>query len=330
MSEIHEQININTAGKEQLLTLPGIGDALAERILAARPFSSLDGLKDVEGIGDTMFEQLSPLIKLSDSDDSENLNEAEIPQEQSESTAIADKRNALEDDIQEPQMLETAQEDDEVSSIPEATPTPEHDLPYEAKSNQAEPTQSDADEIELDASAQEVDEVSVQQGKDRIPDHPQPDFADTAKPQPKFITQGCAFWLMLGITTVSLILSVIASLGILVAVNGGLEYVSPREFMTLNRQVDGLTAQVNRIDSDLDDLYLRMENLESLSGRLGQLENNLAKLQKRIDNNDAQFEELSTGVDDLAEQVKEVQTETNSFSNFLDGLRKLLVGDASS
>ncbi len=329
MSEIHEQININTADKEQLLTLPGIGDALAERILAARPFSSLDGLKDVDGIGDTMFGQLSPLVTLSDSDDSENLDEAELPQEQSEITAIADKSNAPAEDVQEPRLLETAQDDDSLS-IPESTQTSEDDLPGEPKSSQAEPTQSDADEIELDTSAQEVDEVSFQQGKDRIPDHPQPDFADPAKPQPKFITQGCAFWLMLGITTVSLVLSVIASLGILVAVNGGLEFVSPREFMTLKRQVDGLTAQVNRIDSDLDDLYLRMENLESLSGRLGQLENNLAKLQKRIDNNDAQFEELSTGVDDLAEQVKEVQTETNSFSNFLDGLRKLLAGDASS
>ena len=157
MSEIHEQININTADKEQLLTLPGIGDALAERILAARPFSSLDGLKDVDGIGDTMFGQLSPLVTLSDSDDSENLDEAELPQEQSEITAIADKSNAPAEDVQEPRLLEKAQDDDS-SSIPESTQTSEDDLPGEPKSSQAERTQSDADEIELDTSAQEVDQ----------------------------------------------------------------------------------------------------------------------------------------------------------------------------
>ena len=47
MSEQPDQININAASKEQLVTLPGIGDALADRILAARPYSSLDGLKEV-------------------------------------------------------------------------------------------------------------------------------------------------------------------------------------------------------------------------------------------------------------------------------------------
>jgi hypothetical protein len=330
MSEQADQTNINIASKVELLALPGIGNALAERIIDTRPFSSLDGLKEVEGIGDTMLEQLIPLIKLSDSDDSENPDEAELPQEQSESTAIADRSDATAVDVQEPQLLETAQEDAESSSIPGASLPPNHDLPGEAKSSQVEPTHSDADEFELDDSVQEMEEAGIQQGKDRIPDHPQPDFANAAKPQPKFITRGCAFWLMLGITTLSLILSVIASLGILVAVNGGLEYVSPREFMTLKRQVDGLTAQVNRIDSDLDDLFLRMENLESLSGRLGQLENNLAKLQKQNDINDALLKELSTGVDDLTEQVEEVKTETNSFSNFLEGLRKLLAGEASS
>ena len=57
-------ININTADKALLATLPGIGDVLAERIIAYReengPFQSISQLRNVDGIGtgkvDTIFE----------------------------------------------------------------------------------------------------------------------------------------------------------------------------------------------------------------------------------------------------------------------------------
>ena len=52
-------VNINTASKEQLMTLPGIGDVLADRILAYRKtygkFSAAEQLMDVEGIGEAKF-----------------------------------------------------------------------------------------------------------------------------------------------------------------------------------------------------------------------------------------------------------------------------------
>ena len=43
--------NINTAGSEELQGLPGIGPALAAAIIAARPFSTVDALTRVPGIG---------------------------------------------------------------------------------------------------------------------------------------------------------------------------------------------------------------------------------------------------------------------------------------
>lgn len=59
-------ININTATEQQLQELPGIGPAKAAAIVAHRQehgtFSTTDGLKDVSGIGDKSFEQLSDLI----------------------------------------------------------------------------------------------------------------------------------------------------------------------------------------------------------------------------------------------------------------------------
>lgn len=55
-------ININTADQSELEELEGIGPTLAQRIIIYRetngPFSSIEELKDVSGIGDKKFEGL--------------------------------------------------------------------------------------------------------------------------------------------------------------------------------------------------------------------------------------------------------------------------------
>ena len=59
------RVNINAADAEELMSLPGIGEVLAERIIKNRPYQSVDELLRVEGIGEATLEQLRPLVKLS-------------------------------------------------------------------------------------------------------------------------------------------------------------------------------------------------------------------------------------------------------------------------
>ncbi len=59
------QVNINTATLEELDTLPEVGPAIAQRIINARPFSSIEDIMRVSGIATTTFEKMKPYITIS-------------------------------------------------------------------------------------------------------------------------------------------------------------------------------------------------------------------------------------------------------------------------
>ncbi len=62
----NNKVNINTASKEELMTIPGIGETRAEAILAYRQkhglFTSIEELKNVEGIKDGVFSKMKDYI----------------------------------------------------------------------------------------------------------------------------------------------------------------------------------------------------------------------------------------------------------------------------
>ena len=59
-------ININTATKEELMTISGIGESKADAIIKYREenekFNTIEDIKNVSGIGDSLFEQIKTYI----------------------------------------------------------------------------------------------------------------------------------------------------------------------------------------------------------------------------------------------------------------------------
>lgn len=69
-------LNINRATARELTALPGIGDTLAQRIVAYREahgdFASIDAITEVSGIGEKRFEAIQNLITVEETDENSN------------------------------------------------------------------------------------------------------------------------------------------------------------------------------------------------------------------------------------------------------------------
>ncbi len=61
-------IDLNTANIEELQTIKGIGPVLAERIVAGRPYKSVDQLEKIQGIGPKTLEKFRPYVFVSESE----------------------------------------------------------------------------------------------------------------------------------------------------------------------------------------------------------------------------------------------------------------------
>ena len=66
-SSIEGKININTASKEELESLPSIGSSKADKIIEYRnnkKFESIEEIKNVNGIGDSLYEKIKDNIEV--------------------------------------------------------------------------------------------------------------------------------------------------------------------------------------------------------------------------------------------------------------------------
>ena len=67
-ANIKKYVSINNATKEELMTLSGIGEAKALAIISYReengPFSRIEDLMNITGIGEKMFDKIKDYITL--------------------------------------------------------------------------------------------------------------------------------------------------------------------------------------------------------------------------------------------------------------------------
>jgi prefoldin subunit 5 len=311
------KVDINLAGTQELTTIPGVGPEMARRIIAARPFEELDDLQRVSGIGPAVLERILPYLELHGNNRPEAViletAEAEMAPEESplpEVQDLAESEEEAEEIVHELPPPEAEEEAPIALPAPEAAPADLDTEPEEAEEPEPEPVFTKAPPA---ASPEPV--------FTKAPPAPQPEAA----PLPaNLATRGQSFWMAVGMGLLALVLALAIGLGVLASLNGGLEYATPADVAGISRQVDGVQAQAEILQGDLTGLRARVDNLETLGGRVSEIEQATTELQSGLDAAATHLDELQQQANGLNSQVEELQTQSNRVQNFLDGMRNLL------
>ena len=57
-------LDLNTAARDELMSLPGVGEVMANRIIEGRPYATIEDLGNVEGIGPKKLEKLVEYVRI--------------------------------------------------------------------------------------------------------------------------------------------------------------------------------------------------------------------------------------------------------------------------
>ena len=359
-------IDINTADAATLTQLHGVGSALAERIIAARPFASVSDLRRVSGVGPAFLERVRPQIVLSEpsglggedvpveaapsTESEEALLEADSPPPPAETTPPPTGPTlpkAQEETALPPPEAEPDGPAEPKAALPKVDPAPPPPAELEATPARVK-TPPDQPAMPAAMVADQPAATVADQPAATVADKPAVIVADklaatvadkpARKKEPALVTRAQALWITLAAGTLVFVLAVALSLSVITAINGGLEFANPSQVAELSDRLDGLDRQAGVLEQDLEGMRKRLDNLDTLSGRLEAVEETALQLQAGADEVNVQVDALTTQVDefegrlddlegDVANLVADydiVKEQNTRFQDFLDGLRTLL------
>lgn len=134
---------------------------------------------------------------------------------------------------------------------------------------------------------------------------------------------GPLLWVALTIL-LSVFLSVGMTLGLLLSINGTLNIGRHANVREMNRDLAVLEQDLAALQSQVDGLSQRVEALQGLSGRMGQVEDQVAGLEGDMEEALSSVERMRTRFEAVEEITESLETRVDRFDQFLEGLRDLL------
>lgn len=303
MLEPSSQVDINRASTEALIALPGIGPALAQRIVADRPYASVDDLARVRGISPEMVERLRSMLTVS--------------------AVETEPKGMGEPSPSEPESPVKGEEGitRSVEGVTDAVPDAEVPLPVEepVRPVQGVETPLPVEDFPLPSPAPEPTSHAEE------PAAPAPSVQSAPAPaSPRSGERIASLTTLLGVGAICVILAVGLTLGILSVINGGLRYATTDQAAALSRNVESLESRTAALEQEANDLRKTVQTLEGLSGRMTTLEDKADQLTADAQTAADTLDQLKTDTADLNESVLTLQNRTLKFETFLTELQKIL------
>ncbi|MFP3853293.1 MAG: helix-hairpin-helix domain-containing protein [Anaerolineales bacterium] len=134
---------------------------------------------------------------------------------------------------------------------------------------------------------------------------------------------GTLLWVALSIL-LSVFLSVGMTLGLLLSINGTLNIGRHASVREMDRELAQLEGDLTDLKSRVDGLSQRLDALQGLSGRMGQVEDQVAELEGEMEEALGSVQRMRTRFDAIEEIIESLDTRADRFDQFLEGLQDLL------
>lgn len=312
-------VDINLSSLEELTETPGIGPAIAQRIVDNRPYESIDDLVRVPGIGSSVLERMRPYLQVK--------HESEEPQ--------VEVQISSEPEESEGEVVETVET--EVFAPEELTPQ-ELEENYEFEHQAFNQTGSNPDP--------EDQQENIKPGKNSEPENSSEKFRTEEKNvspevvnvksepvksehaqsvQENFITRSQLWWSVAGTAVITVFLTILITLGIFSVLNGGLQYASTQRAYSLESSINTLADRSDTIESNIEGLRTRLDTLETVAARVSKLEQTTQDIQSTLTETNDTLNTLSLTVEQMQQQIDLLQAASQKSLDFRNGLLDLLI-----